>query len=116
MSSIVYQKNKKTGIIYAYESTSFRDPVSKKPKSKRTYLGRVDPDTNRIIPKAGDGKRNRSKHPSDFEIIPNDVLLALNDQQEQIKQLQLRVDELSFKNKECLILINKIKQLLSAFE
>ena len=116
MSSIVYQTNKKTGIIYAYESTSYRDPVSKQPKSKRTYLGRVDPDTNRIIPKAEAGRRNRSKNAGDFGVIPNDVLLELNNQKEQIKQLQLQVDELTLKNKENTNLIHKMKQLLSAFE
>ena len=35
MSSIVYLTNKTTGIKYAYESESFRDPVTHKPKNKR---------------------------------------------------------------------------------
>ena len=60
MACIVYQTNKKTNTKYAYRSESYRDPVTKKPKSRRTYLGRVDPDTNEIIPKAEKGKRNRS--------------------------------------------------------
>ena len=59
MSCIVYVTNKKTNAKYAYRSESYRDPVTKKPKSKRTYLGRVDPETNEIIPKATNGKRNR---------------------------------------------------------
>ena len=60
MSSIIRITNKETGAIYAYESTSYRDPITKKPKTKRKYLGRVDPETGDIIPKADDGKRNRS--------------------------------------------------------
>ena len=60
MACIVYQTNKKTNTKYAYRSESYRDPVTKKPKSRRTYLGRVDLDTNEIIPKAEKGKRNRS--------------------------------------------------------
>jgi len=60
MSCILYKKNKKTGITYAYESVSYRDPVTKQPRSRRTYLGRVNPETNEIIPKAGEGRRNRS--------------------------------------------------------
>ena len=51
MSCIIYQTNKKTGIKYAYKSESYRDPVTKKPRSKRTYLGRVDPITDEIIQK-----------------------------------------------------------------
>lgn len=60
MSCIVYLTNKKTNTKYAYRSESYRDPVTKKPKSRRTYLGRVDPVTNEIIPKAAEGKRNRT--------------------------------------------------------
>ena len=46
MSCIVYLTNKKTNTKYAYRSESYRDPETKKPKSRRTYLGRVDPVTN----------------------------------------------------------------------
>ena len=50
MSFIVYIKNK-NGSIYAYEAFSYRDPKSKVPRQKRVYLGKVDPETNSIIPK-----------------------------------------------------------------
>lgn len=60
MSCIIYITNKNTNTKYAYRSESYRDPVTKKPKSRRTYLGRVDPETNAIIPKATNGKRNRT--------------------------------------------------------
>lgn len=66
MSSIVYHTDSKTGNKYAYESKSYRDPVTKKVKTKKTYLGRVDPVTDEIIPKAEHGKRNR--HPSTRQI------------------------------------------------
>ena len=48
--AIVKQTNKKTGLTYAYESRSFRDPVTHKPKSKRRLIGRVDDVTGEIIP------------------------------------------------------------------
>ena len=51
MSSIVYQTNKQTGITYAYESVSYWDKDKKQPRSKRQYLGRVDPETGEIIRK-----------------------------------------------------------------
>jgi predicted RNase H-like nuclease (RuvC/YqgF family) len=51
MSSIVYQTNKQTGITYAYESVSYWDKEKKQPRSKRQYLGRVDPETGDIIRK-----------------------------------------------------------------
>ena len=59
MPSIVYHTDSKTGNKYAYESKSYRDPETRKVKTKKTYLGRVDPVTGDIIPKAEPGKRNR---------------------------------------------------------
>jgi len=50
MPSIVYQTDKKTGIKYAYESTSYWDKEKKQPRSKRRYIGKVDPETGEIIP------------------------------------------------------------------
>ena len=48
--SIVYLKNKKSGITYVYECHSFWNKESKRPDSKRTCIGKLDPKTNEIIP------------------------------------------------------------------
>ena len=53
MACIVYQTNKKTGAKYAYSSVSYWDKEKNQPRSKRKYLGRVDPDTNEIIQSKG---------------------------------------------------------------
>ena len=49
MSCIVYQVNKKTGEKYAYESVSYWAKEKKQPRSKRRYIGKVDPVTGEII-------------------------------------------------------------------
>ena len=49
MSCIVYQTNTKTGIKYAYSSESYWDKEKQQPRSRRKYLGRVDPETGEII-------------------------------------------------------------------
>ena len=49
MGSIFYME--RNGQKYAYESTSVRVPGRKNPKTIKTYLGRVDPETGKIIPK-----------------------------------------------------------------
>jgi predicted RNase H-like nuclease (RuvC/YqgF family) len=59
MSTIVYQKNKKTGITYAYESTSYWDKEKSQPRSKRKYLGRVDPETGEIVRKEKAAGKNK---------------------------------------------------------
>ncbi len=48
--SIVYLKNKKSGITYLYECHSFWNKETKRPDSKRTCIGKLDPKTNEIIP------------------------------------------------------------------
>ena len=50
MATIVYQINKKTGITYAYESISYWDKDKQQSRAKRKCIGRVDPETQKIIP------------------------------------------------------------------
>jgi len=49
MSSIVFYKNKKNGITYAYESVSYWDKELQQGRSKRTCIGHVDPETGEIV-------------------------------------------------------------------
>ena len=49
MAAIVYQTNKKTGITYAYESISYWDKGKQQSRAKRKCIGRVDPETQKII-------------------------------------------------------------------
>ena len=60
MSCIVYQTNHKTGVKYAYESISYWDKEKQQPRSKRKYIGKVDPVTNEII-----RKKTREGHSAD---------------------------------------------------
>lgn len=49
MAAIVYQTNKKTGVTYAYESTSYWGKEKQQSHAKRTCIGRVDPVTKQIV-------------------------------------------------------------------
>jgi len=49
MAAIVYQTNKKTGITYAYESISFWDKDKQQSRARRKCIGRLDPETQKII-------------------------------------------------------------------
>ncbi|MBR1685244.1 MAG: hypothetical protein IJ708_08905 [Clostridia bacterium] len=94
MAFTVYQTNKKTGTVYAYEQETYRDPETKKNKVRRTYLGRVDPETKCIIEKAESGKRNRtSVEAAEKEImIPNEVYALIEEQRKQIQALSDKLD------------------------
>ena len=54
---IIYQKDKRTGITYAYESMAFWDKEKKQSRAKRRLIGRVDPDTKEIVPTDGRGRK-----------------------------------------------------------
>ena len=47
--SRVFLKNKITGVTYVYECVSFWDKAKKKPGSKRTCIGKLDPVTGELI-------------------------------------------------------------------
>ena len=54
----IYQTNKKTGITYVVESQSYWDKEKQQPRSHRTIIGKIDPDTGEIVPTK---KYNREK-------------------------------------------------------
>lgn len=55
--AIIKQLDKRSGITYVYDSKSYRDPETKKVRSKRTLIGKLDPETGEIIPTDGRGKK-----------------------------------------------------------
>ena len=59
--AIIHQKDKRSGITYAYESVSYWDKDKKQSRAKRTLIGRVDPETGAIIPT--DGRNRKDKQP-----------------------------------------------------
>ena len=116
MACIIYRVDKKTGVKYAYRSESYRDPVTKKPKNRREYLGRVDPETNMIVPKGEPGTRNRSKLGNDAvdeNVIPVETSELIARQRTEIQQLNQEVDSLKLQIKE---LHQSLKQLQSDLE
>ena len=48
--AIVFQHDKRRDGTYAYYSESYYDKEKKQSRSKRTLIGRVDPETNEIVP------------------------------------------------------------------
>lgn len=49
-TSIVKMINKKTGVTYVYESTSYWDKDKHQARNKRKLIGKIDPDTGEIVP------------------------------------------------------------------
>ena len=78
--------SKKTGIKYAYESVSYWDKDKKQPRSKRRYLGKVDPETGEIIPSRKEDAPLKISEADASEIIRLRTILA--EQEKQIEKLE----------------------------
>ena len=50
---VVFQQNKKSGVIYAYENRPYWDPEKKQSRASRKLLGKVDSLTGNIVPTRG---------------------------------------------------------------
>ena len=50
---IIYQKDKRSGITYAYENKSYWDKEKKQSRAKRELIGRLDLETGEIVPTNG---------------------------------------------------------------
>lgn len=58
--AIVHQKDKRSGITYAYESVAWWDKEKKQSRSKRTMIGRVDEATGEILPTDGRCRKDKA--------------------------------------------------------
>jgi len=59
--TIVRQKDKRSGITYAYESISYWDKEKKQSRAKRTLIGRIDEKTGEIVPTRGTNRAAKQK-------------------------------------------------------
>ena len=48
--TVVYHTNKKTGVTYAYENIAYWDKEKQQSRAKRKPLGKVSPETGKIVP------------------------------------------------------------------
>lgn len=107
MACIVYQTNKKTGVKYAYESISYWDKEKNQPRSKRRYLGRVDPVTNEIIPSNG-----RNSHSEETAVQADSGLDRLHEEISKkdgiIAELREELKRQKKQNEELLKVLKKI--------
>lgn len=55
---IEYCRNKKNGTVYVYRAESYYDPTKKRCGARRKLIGKLDPETNEVIPT---GKRGRPR-------------------------------------------------------
>lgn len=112
--SIYYQKDRRSGVTYAYRSESYLNPETGRRCTRREYMGRLDPVTGEIVPKAAPGKRNRSALgdvPGEGATTPAELARALSDCQAEVKKLREVVRDLRERNA---LLEKTLRSLLDA--
>ena len=62
--AIVYQRNKKSGVVYVYESISYWDKEKNQSRAKRKCIGKLDPTTSKVVPTRPRGAFHKVKMPS----------------------------------------------------
>ncbi len=76
MAAIIYQKDKRSGITYVYESISRWDKEKKQSRAKRTLIGRLDEEKGEIVPTDGRGKNRSNLTKTDDDEIPKKEKMA----------------------------------------
>lgn len=99
--SIVKIKDKRNGVTYVYEQDkSYRDPVTKQPRSKRRLIGKLDEKTGEIIPTKGWGKNRGNVKASgafDWKTICKQQEGEINRLKAKIAKLELELSLLRAK-------------------
>ncbi len=116
MACIVYSTDRKTGNVYAYTSESHRDPETKKVKTTKSYLGRVDPVTKEIIPKAENGKRIRTVSTKQREDIVSEVRKEVDKLTAELESVKNELSRVSAQLKDHLEFESKIRIALQKLD
>lgn len=111
MGTIVYQV--KNGAKYAYESVSYWDAEKKAPRSKRRYLGKVDPETGQIV-KARE-KKGGGKAPDSCDEVVMRLKEQLEEKDARIRDLQRQLEEAAAKYREAADIVLSVQKLAGAF-
>ena len=118
MPTIVYMEGK-NGQKYAYESTSYWDREKKRPRSRRTYLGKVDENGN-ILPKKSYNKKGseiEASEKDDHLVDPVDsvsILERIRELEENLSELNVKVTQYKEENERFMARIRKFQTELAS--
>ena len=100
---IIYNKDKRSGITYVYESKSYWDKEKKQSRSKRTLIGRLNQETGEIIKTDGRCKKNSPYQTVQLterdEIMDRLKGLKISELKQEILRLEIENRELKEKLK-----------------
>lgn len=108
LDGVVYQYDKRSKITYAYENHPYVEKGTGKHKAKRKLIGRLDTQTNQIVPTDGRKKRKQQRDaaekaaadkvdqasPEDYKVLYEKLLTKWTSLETRISALEAAVEEL----------------------
>lgn len=106
--------DKRVGITYVYESTSYYDKEKHQSRSRRKLIGKLDPETGEMIPTGAKGrpKKHTTSNDSmtDYEMLYKQIQKGMIKKEEEIAHLKLSLQRA---NDECLQLRRIIGEIIN---
>jgi len=110
----IYQTNKKTGITYVIESESYWDKEKQQPRSHRTIIGKIDPDTGEVVPTKKYNREKKVSAPSQSSSSGNQTSSATGaehgDLSGRISELEQQIIELRAEKEALIRDLNRVLQ------
>lgn len=110
--AIIKQTNKKTGVIYVYDSHSYWDKEKKQHRSDRKLIGKIDPETGEIVPTRKKKETTGAVSKPSAKIKALETQIARKD--EEIQTLRGKVDSLQKELKEKERILDRIRTIIDA--
>ena len=86
--SISKSYNKQNGVVYVYEVIeNYWDKEKKRSQTKRKLIGKIDPETNEIVPTSRKKKSTDNNNP-DYKKLYEEALKEMSQKDERLKSLQ----------------------------
>ena len=91
--AIIKQHDKRSGITYVYESTSYWDKEKGMSRAKRKLIGRLNPETGEVVPTDGRNRKPKNKvgEEPDYKALYEKLLKKCESQEELIKLLKAKL-------------------------
>ncbi len=117
--AIIKQYHRESNTTYVYDSQSYWDAEKGQSRSKRKLLGKMDPETGKIIPTGQRGRKKKERPGEDSApagaqaAAPAGYLEKIKEQEIQIRQQQAQITELSKRIAQMEDMISKATAILS---
>jgi small-conductance mechanosensitive channel len=121
LMSVVRQYDNRVGVTYIYEIIEQVDPVTQEKTKHRKLIGKIDKESNEIIPTGKRGRKSSGKQPrhplpqkdqAEYEFMYKDVRAQLQKAKERIDELSQEVEKLNRKQEELRSWIEKGRQII----